>query len=281
MDTRIAVFQDKKIRKTFHNDEWWFVINDVVAALTDSSNPSSYLKDMRRRDPALAEAFKGGGQIAPPLLLEVLTAGGPQKPLCWNTAGIFRLIQSIPSSKAEPFKLWLAQVGYERVQEIENPELATERTRTLYKAKGYSDAWIEKRLRGIAIRDELTNEWKNRGVKESPEYAILTAEISKAAFGLTPAEYKKMKGLKQENLRDHMTDLELVFSMLGEAATTEIARVKNAQGFPENKTAAVKGGTVAGNARHHLEKESGRKIVSRENYLDEPESVKRKRLRSS
>jgi hypothetical protein len=156
--------------------------------------------------------------------LEVPTAGGPQKLFCWHTEGIFRLIQSIPSPKAEPFKRWLAKVGYERVQEIENPELATQRTRALYLAKGYSEAWIEKRLRGIAIRDELTNEWKQRGVQEQPEYAILTAEISKAAFGLTPTEYKALKKLKRENLRDHMSDLELIFSMLGEAATTEIAR---------------------------------------------------------
>jgi hypothetical protein len=162
------------------------------------------------------------------------------------------LIQSIPSPKAEPFKLWLAKVGYERVQEVENPELATQRTRALYKAKGYSDAWIEKRMRGIAIRDELTQEWKTRGVREQPEYAILTAEISKAAFGLTPTEYRQLKGLKQENLRDHMSDLELVFSMLGEAATAEITRTKNAQGFGKNKATAREGGAVAGNARRDL-----------------------------
>jgi len=218
---------------------------------------------------------KGGGQIAPPLALEVPTAGGPQNILCWHTEGIFRLIQSIPSPKAEPFKRWLAKVGYERVQEIEDPELATKRTRALYRAKGYSDAWIERRMRSIAIRDELTDEWKKRGVKEQREYAILTAEISKAAFGLTPAEYTALKGLKRGNLRDHMTDLELIFSMLGEAATTEITRTKDAQGLPESKTAANEGGTVAGNARRELEKKSGRKVVSRENNLDAPESIKR------
>jgi len=277
METRIALFQKKEIRKTLHAGEWWFVITDVVAALTDSANPAGYLKDMRRRDPSLAEALKGGGQIAPPLALAFPTAGGPQKLLCWHTEGIFRLIQSIPSPKAEPFKRWLARVGYERVQEIENPELATKRTRALYKAKGYSDAWIEKRMRSIAIRDELTDEWKKRGVKEQLEYSILTAEIAKAAFGLTPSQYAAYKGLKRENLRDHMTDLELIFSMLGEAATTEITRTKDAQGFPQNKTAAVEGGTVAGNARRELEKKSGRKIVSSENYLDEPESAKRLR----
>jgi hypothetical protein len=230
---------------------------------------------MRKRDPSLADALKGGGQIAPPLALEIPTAGGPQKLLCWHTEGIFRLIQSIPSPKAEPFKRWLAKVGYERVQEIEDPELASKRTRALYRAKGYSDAWIERRMRSIAIRDELTDEWKKRGVREQREYAILTAEISKAAFGLTPSEYTALKGLKRENLRDHMTDLELIFSMLGEAATTEITRTKDAQGLPESKTAAREGGTVAGNARRELEKKSGRKVVSRENYLDAPESIKR------
>ena len=275
METRIALFQKKEIRKTLHENEWWFVVVDVVAALTDSANPQNYLRDMRRRDPALAEALKGGGQFAPPLYLEFETAGGPQKLQCWNTEGIFRLIQSIPSPKAEPFKRWLARVGYERVQEIEDPEIATKRTRALYQAKGYSEAWIEKRMRSIAIRDELTGEWKKRGVREKLEYAILTAEISKAAFGLTPTEYKELKNLKRENLRDHMTDLELIFSMLGEAATTEIARQTDAQGFPPNRKAAVEGGTVAGNARRELETKSGRKVVSRDNYLEAPESKKR------
>ncbi len=275
MDTRIALFQKKEIRKTLHAGEWWFVIVDVVAALTDSANPAEYLKKMRLRDPSLAEAFKGGVQLVPPLSLEFPTAGGPQKLPCWHTEGIFRLIQSIPSPKAEPFKRWLAKVGYERVQEIENPELASKRTRALYRAKGYSDAWIERRMRSIAIRDELTGEWKKRGVKEQREYGILTAEISKAAFGLTPTEYAALKGLRRENLRDHMTDLELIFSMLGEAATTEITRTKDTRGFPESKAAANEGGTVAGNARRELEKKSGRKVVSRENYLDAPESAKR------
>jgi hypothetical protein len=275
MDTRIALFQKKEIRKTLHADAWWFVIVDVVAALTASANPAEYLKKMRLRDPGLAEAIKGGDSLSPPLMLEFPTAGGPQKLLCWHTEGIFRLIQSIPSAKAEPFKRWLAKVGYERVQEIENPELAAQRTRTIYQAKGYSDAWIERRLRSIAIRDELTGEWKKRGVKERIDYAILTAEIAKAAFGLTPSEYAAHKGLKRENLRDHMNDLELIFSMLGEAATTEITRTKDAQGFTQSKTAAKEGGAVAGNARRELEKKSGRKVVSRENYLDAPESTKR------
>nr|MBC8362917.1 Bro-N domain-containing protein [Candidatus Desulfatibia profunda] len=269
-ETRIAVFKSRGIRKTLHNNEWWFLISDVVEILTDSTDPSGYIKDMRRRDNELS---KGWGQIATPLLLE--TPGENQKINCANTEGIFRIIQSIPSPRAEPFKRWLARVGYERVQEIEDPEMATKRIRALYKAKGYSDAWIEKRMRGIAIHAELTEEWKNRDVKGEPEYAILAAEISKAAFGLTPSEYKELKGLERENLRDHMTDLELIFSMLGEAATTEITKTQDAQGVAENRTAARKGGRIAGEAREKLETETKRKVVTPENYLVEPESRKR------
>jgi len=262
METKIAVFRGKGIRKTLHNGEWWFVVEDVVLALIDSKDPKQYIQRMKQRDPELG---KGWVQIVHTLSIE--TAGGTQRMLCANTEGIFRIIQSIPSPKAEPFKRWLAKVGYERVQEIEDPELATKRTRALYKAKGYSDDWIEKRMRGIAIRAELTDEWKNRDVKEGEEYAILTAEISKASFGLTPAEYKELKGLERENLRDHMNDLELIFSMLGEAATTEITRTQDAQGFDENRTAARKGGRIAGGAREKLEKETKKKVVTPENYL--------------
>ena len=193
---------------------------------------------------------------------------------------LLRIIQSIPSPKAEPFKRWLAQVGYERLEEIENPELATLRTRELYKAKGYSDDWIEKRMRSIAIRDELTEEWKTRGVKEKLEYAILTAEISMATFGLTPSEYKKTKGLKSQNLRDHMTDLELIFSMLGEASTTAIVKTKNPKGFVQNKIVAKQGGTIAGDARKALEVKTGEKVVSDENYLpecEEKEKIKKRK----
>lgn len=280
-ERRLALFQKREVRRTIHNNEWWFVITDVVAALTDSANPQGYFKDMRKRDAQLAEALKGGGQFAPPLGLAFETAGGRQLLQCWNTEGVFRLIQSIPSPKAEPFKRWLAKIGYERIQEIENPELTTKRTRALYQAKGYSDDWIEKRMRSIAIRDELTNEWKKRGVKEQREYAILTTEISKAAFGLTPTEYAELKNLKRENLRDHMTDLELIFSMLGEAATTEIARNRDTQGFPQNHIAARDGGYVAGKARRELEKQSGRKVVSGENYLSLTQSARKaKRLKS-
>ena len=260
-DTRIAIFQRKEVRRTLHNNEWWFVIADVVAALTDSADVTQYVHKLRQRDPELA---KGWVQIVHPLI--VPTSGGAQKLNCANTEGLFRIIQSIPSPKAEPFKRWLAKVGYERVQEIEDPELASKRTRAIYRAKGYSDDWIEKRMRSIAIRDELTDEWKKRGVREQREYSILTAEISEATFGLTPSEYARFKQLKRENLRDHMTDLKLIFSMLGEAATTEIARNRDAQGFPENKKAARAGGEVAGKARKDLETKSGRKVVTSENY---------------
>jgi DNA-damage-inducible protein D len=258
----LAVFRGKTIRKTIHDNEWWFVVVDVVTILTDSPNPTDYLNKVRRRDPELS---KGYGQFVHPL--SVLTAGGPQKLNCANTEGIFRIIQSIPSPKAEPFKRWLAKVGYERVQEIEDPELATKRTRALYNAKGYPSDWIEKRMRGIAIREELTDEWGQRGVREDREYAILTAEISKATFGLTPSEYRDIKGLERQNLRDHMTDLELIFSMLGEAATTEITRKRDAHGFDENRDAARDGGTVAGNARSDLERRTGRSVVTAKNYL--------------
>lgn len=217
---------------------------------------------MRVRDPALSE---GWGQIVTPLSIE--TSGGKQNLNCATTEGIFRIIQSIPSPKAEPFKRWLAKVGYERIQEIEDPELASKRIRATYKAKGYPDDWIEKRMRGIAIRETLTNEWELRGVKEQREYAILTAEISEATFGLKPSEHKKLKSLKKENLRDHMTDLELIFTMLGEASTTEIIIQQDAQGFPENKEAAQDGGKIAGNARKELEAKSGRRVVSPSNFL--------------
>ncbi|MCD6150706.1 MAG: Bro-N domain-containing protein [Deltaproteobacteria bacterium] len=268
---RIDVFKGKEIRRILHNDEWWFSVADVVEVLTDSANPRQYIKKMRQRDPELNSNW---GTICTPLQL-VAADGKKRKTNCANTEGIFRIIQSIPSPKAEPFKRWLAKVGYERVQEIEDPELSTKRSRELYLAKGYSDDWIEKRMRGIAIQAELTDEWKNRNVGSNREYAILIAEISKATFGMTPSEYKKLKKLERENLRDHMGDLELIFSMLGEVATTEITRTQDAQGFDGNRDAAHKGGRIAGGARVELEKESGRKVVSNENYLDVPEKQKR------
>jgi DNA-damage-inducible protein D len=267
---KIALFKKKEIRKTIHNGEWYFVIVDIIEALTDSTNPSGYLKDLRRRD---IEVEKGWGQIATPL--SIMTAGGLQKIVCANTEGIFRIIQSIPSSKAEPFKRWLAKTGYERIQEIENPELATKRTRILYKLKGYPDDWIEKRIRGIAIREELTDEWKNRGAQEQRDFEILTAEISKATFGVTPHEYKKLKGLQKENLRDHMDDFELIFTMLGERSTTEIHRNENSKGIPKLKQDAQIGGNIAGGARKQLEKKLKRSIVSEKNFKD----LKVKRLK--
>ncbi|MCX7174604.1 MAG: Bro-N domain-containing protein [Proteobacteria bacterium] len=265
----IVVFQEKAIRRTWHDEEWWFAIVDVVAVLTDSIQPDGYVKDLRRRDKELA---KGWGQIATPLRVE--TEGGAQRVNCANTEGLFRIIQSIPSPRAEPFKRWLAQVGYERVKEIENPELASARARELYQTKGYPQAWIEKRLRSIAIRGELTDEWKERGVREGKEYSILTAEIARATFGVTPGAHSRLKGLDKvktgNNLRDHMTDLELIFTMLGEAGTTEIARRKDAQGFVRNRKAAREGGTIAGDARKALEAKSGKPVVSKDNYLAPP-----------
>ena len=273
METRIAVFKGKEIKKIIHNNEWWFSVIDVVAVLTDSNIPKRYWSDLKRRlaKEGYSELYDGIVQLK-----FAASDGKYYATDCANTEGIFRIIQSIPSPKAEPFKRWLAKVGYERVQEIEDPELATKRTKAIYRAKGYSDDWIEKRMRGIAIRAELTDEWKKRQVGQEREYAILTAEISKATFGLTPSEYKDLKGLERENLRDHMNDLEQIFSMLGEAATTEITKTQDAQGFDENRTAAKKGGKIAGDAREKLEKETKKMVVSKENYLSAPE--KRKRL---
>jgi len=271
-ETHIAIFKGKAIRRRWFNEEWWFVAIDIVSAITDSKDPNDYLKDMRRRDEGFNE---GWGQIATPL--EIDTSGGKQRINCVSTEGAFRLIQSIPSKKAEPFKRWLAKVGYERVQEIENPELAQERMKKLYELKGYSREWIEKRLRGIAIRQELTDEWKNREIKKEIEFAILTNEISQATFGKTVEEYKEFKKLKTENLRDHMDDLELIFTMLGEASTTKIAKAKNAEGLEENKIAAKQGGEVAGNARKELEEKTGESVLTEDNFLSEPEKLKRKK----
>jgi prophage antirepressor-like protein len=271
--SNIKLFESTQIRAVWNeiDNSWYFVVADVVQVLTDTPNPTDYIKKMRKRDEQLAQ---GWGQIVTPLLVE--TTGGKQKLNCADAQGLLRIIQSIPSPKAEPFKLWLAKVGSERLDEIENPELATQRTRELYRLKGYPDDWIEKRMRSIAIREELTEEWKNRGIKEQLEYAILTAEISKATFGITPSEYKQLKGLKSQNLRDHMTDLELIFSMLGEASTKEIVVNTNPKGFTQNKKAAQSGGKIAGDARKQLELKSGKKVVTSENYLPE---VKKKGLK--
>jgi DNA-damage-inducible protein D len=268
---KMVVFGAKQVRRVWHEGQWYFSVVDIIAALTDSDAPSKYWTAMKRR-----EEQASGFQLSTICRQLKLPSsdGKSYKTDAVNVEAAFRVIQSIPSSKAEPVKRWLAKVGYERVQEIENPELAQTRMRELYRQKGYPDGWIEKRVRGIAIRDELTGEWKNRGVADEKDFAILTAEISKASFGLTPSEYKKLKGLKRESLRDHMTDLELIFTMLGEAATTEIARTKDAQGMAPNRKAARDGGTVAGNARQQLEAKSGRKVVTPRNYLAEKPRAK-------
>jgi len=268
--SNIKLFESQKIRTVWNESDqkWYFVLVDVIQVLTETTNPTDYIKKMRKRDELLSQ---GWGQLVTPLLVE--TAGGKQNLNCANAQGLLRIIQSIPSPKAEPFKLWLAKVGSERLEEIENPELAAQRTRELYKLKGYPDDWIEKRMRSIAIREELTEEWKNRGIKEQIEYSILTAEISKATFGITPSQYKQLKGLKSQNLRDHMTDLELIFSMLGEASTKEIVINTNPKGFEQNKKVAKAGGKIAGDARKQLEIKSGKKVVSSQNYL--PESKKK------
>lgn len=269
---KLAVFEGKAIRRIWHNDEWWFSVVDVVGALTDSVDAKDYWYRLKQRERESSEIELS--TICRQLKLPA-EDGKLRETDCANTEALFRIIQSIPSKKAEPFKLWLAKTGYERIQEIENPELAQKRMKEIYRAKGYSDDWIEKRVRGIAIRDELTDEWKNRSVGTEKEYAILTAEISQATFGMTPSEYKKFKGLKKENLRDHMNDLELIFTMLGEASTTKIARKKDAQGFAENQNAAKEGGIVAGIARKELESRSGEKVVSEENYLHFNEKKKK------
>lgn len=270
----IKLFQDNKIRSAWNDEEeqWYFSVVDVVEALTDSVNPTDYLKKIRKRDKSLATYL---GTNCPQV--EMLTESGKKrKILAANVKSLFRIIQSIPSPKAEPFKQWLSQVGYDRMLEIENPELAQERMKLLYEQKGYPKDWIDKRLRGIAIRQNLTDEWKKRGITEERDFAILTAEISKATFGMTPSQYKEFKGLtkKNQNLRDHMDDLELIFTMLGERVTTEISEKEAPESFTENKNVARRGGSVAGTARKATEKELGRSVSTPKNYL--PESKKKK-----
>lgn len=271
----ISLFEEKQVRRAWNADEekWVFAIVDVIAILTDSVNPNAYWRKLKER-----LKKEGNETVTNCHGLKMTAADGKQRVTdVADTEQLLRLIQSVPSPKAEPFKRWLAQVGYERLEEIENPELAAKRMRAIYEQKGYSEDWIEKRLRGIAVRDELTDEWSKRGVKEGREFAILTAEISKATFGMTPAQYKEFKALTnpKENLRDHMTDLELIFTMLGEASTTEIAKKRDARGFTENQQAAKAGGTVAGNARRELEVQSGNKISTTENFKALTESQKR------
>jgi len=259
---KIAVFKGKKIRKTIYRKEWWFSILDVIAVLTDSPQPKTYWAKMKERDKEMSQPFPFWEQLKMPA-----EDGKMRETDCADTEGMFRIIQSIPSPKAEPLKRWLARVGYERIQEIENPELATKRTKMLYKLKGYPADWIEKRMRGIAVREELTDEWQKRGAEHEKDYEILTAEISQATFGVTPAEYKKVKGLKRQNLRDHMDDFELILTMLGERTTTEIHRAKDSRGVPRLKDDARVGGQIAGSARKQIERKIGRTIVSKNNFL--------------
>ncbi|QOX77428.1 Bro-N domain-containing protein [Trichlorobacter lovleyi] len=262
---KLAVFEGKQIRKTIHNDEWWFSVVDVCEVLTESPDSGAYWRKLKQR------LNKEGSQVVTNCHgLKLPAADGKKYTTdCANTEGMFRIIQSIPSPKAEPFKRWLAQVGYERIQEIENPELAQQRMKELYEQKGYPKDWIDKRLRGIAIRQNLTDEWQERGISSERDFSILTAEIAKATFGVTPSEHKNLKGLtrKNDNLRDHMTDLELIFTMLGEKVTTEISQTEKPGTFEENKRVAKRGGRVAGTARRETEKELGRSVVSKQNFL--------------
>ena len=263
LGNHIAIFKGRSIRKTIFQKEWWFSVVDICAVLTDSPDPGAYWRKLKQR--LLVE----GSEVVTfchGLKLEA-SDGKKYETDCANTEGVFRIIQSIPSPKAEPFKRWLAKVGYERMQEIENPELATKRSKLLYKLKGYPDNWIEKRMRGIAVRAELTDEWQKRGAEKNKDYEILTAEISKATFGVTPSEYKKHKGLKRQNLRDHMGDIELILTMLGESTVTEIHRTKNTQGVPMLKEDARTGGQIAGSARKQIERKLGRSVVSETNFM--------------
>ena len=277
-EKHIAIFEGKQVRRTIHDNEWWFVVNDIIEVLTDSRDPAQYFKRLKERDEELAKLTdKGGVQFVPPLMLEFETVGGKQRMYSWNTKGIFRLLQSIPSPKAEPFKRWLAKVGYERIQEIEDPELAAQRARSIYRAKGYPESWIEKRMRGIEVRETLTNEWKNRGAKENVEYAILTNEILQGAFDMTADDYKKFKGLKRENLRDHMDDIELILTMLGEATTTRLHRDRNSEGFDLLQRDAQDGGSVVGRTRKDIEQKSGKPVATKKNFKSLSATKKLKR----
>lgn len=264
-DSKIVVFQDKQIRRVWVDDDWYFSIVDIVGVLTGSPEPRKYWNKVKTREFTDLQLSPIWRQLKLP------AADGKQyRTDCATTQAMFRIIQSIPSPKAEPFKQWLAQVGYERVQEIENPELAQERMKAIYEAKGYPKDWIDKRLRGIAIRQNLTDEWKERGIREERDFAILTAEIARATFGVTPSEHRAIKRLtkKGQNLRDHMTDLELIFTMLGERVTTEISQQEKPDTFAESKQVARRGGNVAGVARRETERELGHSVVSGQNFMD-------------
>jgi len=274
-NNKLVIFESKQIRRAWHKGEWFFSVVDIIRVLTDSINPTDYFKKLRKRDKELGIYI---GTNCPQV--EMITETGKnRKILAGNPENIFRIIQSIPSPKAEPFKKWLAKVGYERVQEIENPELAHERMKQIYEQKGYPKDWIDKRLRGMAIRQNLTDEWKKRGIEIQSDFAILTAEISKATFGMTPSEYKKLKNISSKskaNLRDNMTDLELIFTMLGERVTTEISQEEKPNTFVKNKKVAKRGGGVAGKARKNAEKEIGKSVISKNNYLGNKKTKKLK-----
>jgi len=272
-DKALVIFQGKNIRRIWYNEKWYYSVVDVVAVLTNQPDYLRARKYWNKLSQRLREEGSEMVTICHQLKLPA-TDGKLYATDCASTEGIFRIVQSIPSPKVEPFKRWLAKVGYERVKEIENPELAQKRMKELYKQKGYPSNWIEKRVRGIAIRDGLTDEWEVRGVTKDKDYAILTAEISKATFGLTPNEYKKHKGLRRENLRDHMDDIEIILTMLGEATTTHFTRDRDSQKFVELKKDAKDGGTVAGDTRKNIEKKLDKPVVSKKNYLD----IKKKKV---
>ncbi len=262
-DNILAPFEGRDIRKVWHDEQWYFSIFDVIAVLTDTTNPKRYWNDLKRRDSELDR--EGGTQISYPLKMQ--TAGGKQNVLCAHTEGVFRLVMSVPSPKAESFKLWLAQIGRQHIEEIENPELLTERQAEIYRAKGYPEEWVQRRIQSIETRKALTEEWKRRGVKEGQEYSILTATIAKGTFGITPSEHSALKGLERENLRDHMTPLELIFTALGEEVTRRVIIKDDAKGFSENQDAAVDGGRMANASMQRLESELGEKVVSADNFL--------------
>lgn len=262
-----TIFEEKEVRRVWHNEQWYFAINDIVEVLTQTSNVSDYIKKVRQRDPELG---KGWGQIVTPL--SIGTKGGIQKLNCANLQGVFRIIQSIPSPKAEPFKQWLARVGQERIEEIQNPELAVTRAKEIYDKKGYPKEWVDKRMRGIAVRNTLTDEWKERGVSKGFEYAILTDEIYKAAFDKSAKEYMDYKNLDKkagDNLRDHMGDIELILTMLGEATTTKITAAENSYGLEKLKKDANIGGNVAGRTRKDIETQIGKKVISKDNFKNQ------------
>ena len=266
MPDKIALFENKKIRSVWveEEEEWYFSVADVVGALTDSTDPKQYIKKMRSRDQELNSNW---GTICTPL--EMIAADGKKRKIqSANTEGLLRIIQSIPSPQAEPFKRWLAQVGAERIEETLDPELAIDRAFETYLKKGYTKEWIHQRLLSIRIRNDLTAEWEGRGVKKGVEYAMLTDEITKAWTGMTTRQYKNYKGLKKENLRDNMSDLELVLNMLAEATTTEISKTAKPKTFEENAGVARRGGSVAGNARKEIEAQSGRPVLTQKNAVD-------------